>query len=139
MQQYEYKVVPAPARGDKERGLKTGVERFAHTLSGVMNDMAAKGWDYLRAETLPAEERAGLTGKTTVYHNLLVFRRPLSLDPAQGVGVHAAHEPAANAEAAPASAATPAAEPSRRALSADAPEGRAPSLRANRSGEDEDS
>ncbi|KEO51303.1 hypothetical protein [Thioclava pacifica] len=137
MQQYEYKVVPAPARGEKERGLKTGADRFAHTLSAVMNEMAAKGWDYLRAETLPAEERAGLTGKTTVYHNLLVFRRAVSLDPAQGLGAHAVHEPAANAEAAPASAAAPN-EPARRALSAEAPEGRTPSLRASRSDEDED-
>lgn len=130
MQQYEYKVVPAPARGEKERGLKAGAERFAHTLSGVMNDMAAKGWEYLRAETLPAEERTGLTGKTTVYHNLLVFRRALSLDPAQGVGEHKAdHDPAANDEDAP--------ETPRRSLKVETPEGRAPSLRASRSGDDD--
>lgn len=78
MQGYEYKVVPAPARGEKERGLKTGAERFAHALGHLMNDLAAEGWEYWRAETLPAEERSGLTSKTTVYHNLLVFRRPRS-------------------------------------------------------------
>ena len=39
--------------------------------------MAANGWEYVRAETLPCEERSGLTGRTTVYHNVLVFRRPL--------------------------------------------------------------
>jgi hypothetical protein len=40
-----------------------------------MNDMAREGWEYLRADTLPCEERAGLTGKTTTYQNVLVFRR----------------------------------------------------------------
>ncbi len=78
MQSYEYKVVPAPLRGDKERGLKTGAERFAHALAQLMNELAQEGWEYWRAETLPAEERAGLTSKTTVYHNLLVFRRALA-------------------------------------------------------------
>ena len=56
MQNFEYKVIPAPARGEKERGLKTGIDRFANTLSSVMNEMAAQGWEYQRAETLPAEE-----------------------------------------------------------------------------------
>lgn len=78
MQSYEYKVVPAPVRGDKERGLKTGADRFAHALSQLMNELAQEGWEYWRADTLPAEERAGLTSKTTVYHNLLVFRRALA-------------------------------------------------------------
>lgn len=40
-----------------------------------MNDMAASGWEYQRAETLPSTERAGLTGSTTEWRNLLVFRR----------------------------------------------------------------
>ena len=140
MQHFEYKVIPAPARGEKERGLKTGADRFAHTLSVVMNDMAVKGWEYQRAETLPAEERSGLTGKSTVYHNLLVFRRALTLEPAQGLGAHLSdHDPAANVEAAPKPAplsADPAeaGKPVERRLKAEAPEGRAPSLRASRSG-----
>ena len=77
MQLYEYKVVPAPVRGEKDRGLKTGAERFAHALGEVMNDLAREGWEYWRAETLPAEERAGLASKVTVIHHLLVFRRAL--------------------------------------------------------------
>lgn len=76
---FEYKVVPAPARGVKARGLRSGEERFAHALSSLMNEMAAEGWDYLRSDTLPAEERQGLTGSRTVYHNMLVFRRALAV------------------------------------------------------------
>ena len=132
MQQYEYKVVPAPARGEKERGLKTGAERFAHKLSGLMNEMAREGWDYLRAETLPAEERSGLTGRTTVYHNLLVFRRarPLSADTAETQS-GAQATPACDAETQPPGP-PPAATDANRALRAEAPEGVPPALRARR-------
>lgn len=77
MSSFEYTVIPAPARGEKAKGAKTGIERFAATLSDTLNDMARDGWEYVRAETLPAEERTGLTSRSTVYHNLLVFRRAL--------------------------------------------------------------
>lgn len=76
--QYEYSVIPAPARGEKIRGAKSPIERFSLTLSGVLNDMAADGWDYVRAEALPTEERSGLAGRTTVFHNILIFRRPVT-------------------------------------------------------------
>lgn len=75
MQRYEYKVIPAPQRGEKTRGLKKPVDRFANTLASVMNEMADDGWEYLRADTLPCEERSGLRGKTTKFQNMLVFRR----------------------------------------------------------------
>lgn len=78
MSSYQYTVIPAPARGEKTKGAKTGIERFAATLSDALNDMARDGWEYVRAETLPAEERSGLTSRSTVYHNLLVFRRALA-------------------------------------------------------------
>ncbi len=77
MQRFEYKVVPAPTRGEKVRTAKTGADRFAHALAQVMNALGRDGWDYVRADTLPSEERTGFTGRTTVYHNMLVFRRPL--------------------------------------------------------------
>lgn len=75
MSSHEYIVIPAPERGDKIKGAKTAAERFAHTLTDELNRMAADGWEYLRAEILPTEERSGLTGRNTVYHNMLVFRR----------------------------------------------------------------
>ncbi|PZQ96884.1 MAG: DUF4177 domain-containing protein [Cereibacter sphaeroides] len=72
---YEYKVIPAPRRGEKTRAAKTTAERFAHAMSMVMNELGREGWEYLRADTLPCEERVGLTGKTTAFQNVLVFRR----------------------------------------------------------------
>lgn len=77
---YEYKVVPAPRRGEKARGVKTGEARFALAMTGVLNAMATEGWNYLRAETLPLDERSGLTGTKTSFQALLVFRRPLEGD-----------------------------------------------------------
>lgn len=70
----EYKVVPAPEKARKQRGLK-GAALFAHSVEALMNELAADGWQYLRADTLPQEERSGLTNKTTTYRNLLVFQR----------------------------------------------------------------
>ena len=72
---YEYKVVPAPARGLKAKGVKSAEDRFALALQTSMNELAADGWEYLRADTLPCEQREGLLSKTTVYQNMLVFRR----------------------------------------------------------------
>lgn len=75
---YDYKVIPAPARAQKLKGLKTTPERFAHLLSETLNQWAAEGWEYLRAETLPCEERKGLTGWRMTTQTILVLRRPRS-------------------------------------------------------------
>lgn len=77
MQHYEYKVIPAPRRGEKARGARTTADRFAVALTQVMNQLAREGWEYLRADTLPCEERVGLTGTATHFQNMLVFRRAL--------------------------------------------------------------
>lgn len=77
MQRFEYKVIPAPKRGEKARGVKTTEDRFAHALMSAMNELGAEGWDYIRADALPCEERVGFTGSKTTYVNMLVFRRPL--------------------------------------------------------------
>ena len=75
--QFEYKVVPAPRKGEKLPGVRTAPDRFALTLSSLMNALGREGWEYLRAETLPCEERVGLTGRTTVFQNMLIFRRQM--------------------------------------------------------------
>jgi hypothetical protein len=75
MPKYQYKVVPAPAKGTKAKGVKTVEGRFALSVEGTLNKMAAEGWEYLRAELLPSDERSGLTGSTTNWRNVLVFRR----------------------------------------------------------------
>jgi Domain of unknown function (DUF4177) len=78
MTQYEYKVIPAPARGEKLRGAKTAEDRLAATLAELMNALGREGWEYVRADTLPCEERVGLTGRKTTFVNMLVFRRVIA-------------------------------------------------------------
>ena len=78
MSGFEYKVVPAPMRGLKAKGVKGTQARFANALETLMNEYGAEGWEYQRTDTLPVEERQGLTGKTTTFQNMLVFRRALS-------------------------------------------------------------
>jgi hypothetical protein len=74
---YEYKVVPAPERAPKVKGLK-GPAKFAQGLESLMNELAQDGWEYQRAESLPDEEKKGLMGgRETVTRNILVFRREL--------------------------------------------------------------
>jgi hypothetical protein len=75
MQRFEFKVIPAPKRGEKARGVKTTEERFALALTTLMNQLGAEGWDYVRADALPCDERVGLTGTKTTFQNVLVFRR----------------------------------------------------------------
>lgn len=83
---FEYKVVPAPKRGLKGKGVKGNEGRFANALQTVMNELGKDGWEYLRTDTLPAEEREGLMGRTTVFQNMLIFRRSLAVsDPADTV------------------------------------------------------
>lgn len=77
---YEYKVIPAPRRGEKGPGAKTTEDRFALALTSLMNTLGAEGWDYIRADTLPVDERSGLTGTKTSFQNMLVFRRVLAED-----------------------------------------------------------
>lgn len=79
MQRYEYKVVPAPRQSRRIRGIKTPEGRFAAVLTETINELAAEGWEYLRADSLPVEEKPGLLKpKVETYHTVLVFRRALA-------------------------------------------------------------
>lgn len=78
MQRFEYKVVPSPRKGEKAREAKTTPDRFALALTTLMNKLGQDGWEYLRADTLPCDERVGFTGSKTTFQSLLVFRRTLT-------------------------------------------------------------
>ena len=86
MQMHEYLALPAPRKGSKVKNLKTPAERFAHSLTSLMNDLAAEGWEFWRSECLPSEERKGLTGTTVVQNHLLIFRRPSAESLAEHLG-----------------------------------------------------
>lgn len=92
---YEYEVIPAPRKGKKSRGVRSSEGRFANAMAALLNEMAAEGWEYLRADTLPSEERSGLTGRSTVYQNMLVFRRFVGTDEAEDLVEEQAEDTAA--------------------------------------------
>lgn len=71
----EYKVVPAPRRAERVRGVRGGDARFAHTLAALLNEMATDGWEFLRSERLRVEERSGLFSRRTEEQTVLIFRR----------------------------------------------------------------
>lgn len=77
---FEYKVVPAPVKGIKAKGVKTPEARFALAVEQAINALPAEGWDYQRSDVLPSEERVGLTGSETHWRTLLVFRRALDVE-----------------------------------------------------------
>lgn len=87
MMQYEYKVIASPTKGLKAPGLKRQEDRFAHAIEVMINDLAAEGWQYLRADLLPSEERQGLASSQTVYRTLLVFRRDASRESAEATPI----------------------------------------------------
>ncbi|QDC09267.1 DUF4177 domain-containing protein [Oceanicola sp. D3] len=145
MPRYEYRVVPAPERGKKAKGAKGTSGRFAVALQDVMNEMGAAGWEYQRTDTLPCQERVGLTGKQTTFQHMLVFRREMAAEAVsdeevaglltapqpEGAADEAvqAEEPAEDpAPAEPKRDAVAAARDAAAALSARAREGKAPAL-----------
>lgn len=121
MQRHEYKVIPAPRRGTKSREAKTNEDRFALTLSNLMNELGRDGWEYVRSETLPTEERAGFMKTRVVEQTMLIFRRTMDRPAVLGATLTDVAAPKAIAAEAPAPRLGPAVEP---------PPGNAPALRA---------
>lgn len=78
MRSYEYMAVPAPRQVPKVKGVKGAASRFAHGMTELLNTWAAEGWEFVRSETLPSEERSGLMSKKTeAMQTILVFRREI--------------------------------------------------------------
>ena len=76
MSTYQYRVIPAPSKGLKAKGVKGPEACFSNTIEDLMNLMGLQGWEFQRVEKLPSVERSGLTGSTTKWRNVLVFRKP---------------------------------------------------------------
>ena len=76
MSTFEYKTICAPRKALKIKGVKGADNRYAQTLTDVINAQSANGWEYFRAESLPVDEKSGMMGKTAEkYLSLLIFRR----------------------------------------------------------------
>lgn len=78
MTSFEYKVIAAPRRIRKVKGVPGAADQFAHTLGEAINEQARQGWEYLRADVMMADEPRGfLRSDVTAEHTVLVFRRGL--------------------------------------------------------------
>ena len=66
-------------------------------LSNVIVVPVTSSAQYVRADVLPSEERSGLTGRTTVWMNMLVFRRALAGAAAEATPAAALPAPAQSA------------------------------------------
>ena len=76
---FEYKTVAAPERAKKRRGAKTRTERVALAFEDLLNEHGVDGWEYLRTDLLPVEERTGMFSRVHEAHRaVMVFRRPLA-------------------------------------------------------------
>lgn len=77
MKKYEFKIVPAPQ--NVQRGwFQAKDDGFANTVTELMNEMGACGWDYVRSETLSFGRRRWYGAKRVERHEVLVFRRTIA-------------------------------------------------------------
>ena len=75
---YEYKCVGAPEKGKRKRGAKTRSDRVANAMETSIQAEAVDGWEYLRTDLIPCEERSGIFSRPQEVHRaVLVFRREL--------------------------------------------------------------
>ncbi len=76
MTYYDYKVVPAPRRARKVKGVTGAPELFALTLMDAINEVARQGWEYYRCESLMVEGPAGWFKRPSSEEQVvLIFRR----------------------------------------------------------------
>lgn len=76
MQGVEYKVVAAPRRAKPVRGARGKAEAMARALEDILQEEAAAGWEYVRADLIPCEEKPGFFARRIELHRaMLVFRK----------------------------------------------------------------
>lgn len=73
---YDYKVVPAPRRSKKTKGVREPADLFALTLTEAINEHARAGWEYVRSESIATEIPGGFMRRAREHTVVvLVFRR----------------------------------------------------------------
>lgn len=75
---YEYKCVGAPERARRRKGARTRSDRVARAMEDLINDNAIDGWEYLRTDLVPVEEKGGVLSRSQEVHRaVLIFRREI--------------------------------------------------------------
>ncbi|MBY8978093.1 hypothetical protein KHP62_19945 [Rhodobacteraceae bacterium NNCM2] len=72
----EYKAVGAPEKGRRKRGARSMSDRVAAAMEEILEREAVDGWEYLRTDLIPVEERSGWFGRAREVHRaVMIFRR----------------------------------------------------------------
>jgi hypothetical protein len=75
---FEYKCVGGPERPKRLRGSSRS-DRVAFAMQEIIDAEAVDGWEYLRTDLVPVEEKAGLFSRTQEVHRaVLIFRREIA-------------------------------------------------------------
>ncbi|MEM0987919.1 MAG: hypothetical protein AAGK00_03515 [Pseudomonadota bacterium] len=73
---YEYKCVAAPEKARRHKGAKTRTDRVAAAMQELIAEESNGGWEYLRTDLIPVEEKASFFARPREVHRaVLVFRR----------------------------------------------------------------
>jgi hypothetical protein len=73
---FEYKCVGGPERPKRLRGAWSRSDRVALAMQEIIDSEAVDGWEYLRTDLVPVEEKASFLGRTQEVHRaVLIFRR----------------------------------------------------------------
>ena len=77
MTYYDYKVIPAPRRAKRIKGVSGAEELFALTLTEAINEVARQGWEYVARRAAAGRGAARLVRARAVAEEqtVLVFRR----------------------------------------------------------------
>lgn len=75
---YEYKCVGAPEEPRRQRGVRAWSDRVALAMQEVITAEAIDGWEYLRTDILPVEEKDGFFSRVRrIQRAVLIFRREI--------------------------------------------------------------
>ena len=73
---FEYKCVGAPERPKRLRGAWSRSDRVALALQELISAEAVDGWEYMRTDLVPVEEKPGFFSRAQEVHRaVLIFRR----------------------------------------------------------------
>jgi hypothetical protein len=93
MTEYEYRVIPAPAKPVQGKKGIGESDRFASIFAEMLNDMGREGWLYVRTDTVTERHGRWPFRRWTETRELVVFQRPKGLQSGALLLTHRADGP----------------------------------------------
>lgn len=100
MTEYEYRVIPAPAKPARGRDAGGASDGFASIFAETLNDMGREGWLYVRTDAVTERHGRWPFRRWTETRELLVFQRPRGLQAGALLLTHRVDPAAARPQAA---------------------------------------